>query len=207
MRDIVGRGAGQLFWGTLLIVLDFRLENFDLINDVIGACFVVSGLSLLVKLPVPAAVERFRPAHTLAIASLVLATCLEALVLADEELALPVGILHGIVSMVGVLLLIDGFRRLAAARAHTGLAETWGLTWILMVALGIFPLGLIAGVGLTAWSAGEREAMNYGAPLVIFPVLLTFVPLIHLLVSLSRTRRMAADLDEVPTESAPALPS
>lgn len=42
MGSVVRRAAGQLFVGTLVIVIDLRINRFDLINDVIGILLVAT---------------------------------------------------------------------------------------------------------------------------------------------------------------------
>ncbi len=40
-------GFSKLFWGFLIILLDFRLQNFDILPDIIGYLMIYSGLGQL----------------------------------------------------------------------------------------------------------------------------------------------------------------
>jgi len=44
------RGFRRIFWGLLLVVIDFRLNGFDILPDFIGFAIIAAGLSLLVPL-------------------------------------------------------------------------------------------------------------------------------------------------------------
>jgi len=44
------RGFRRIFWGLVFVVLDFRIDDFDLLPDFIGFAIIASGLGLLVPL-------------------------------------------------------------------------------------------------------------------------------------------------------------
>jgi hypothetical protein len=41
-----------IFWGTLIVVIDFNINSFDLINDFIGMVMITAALGKLCRLPV-----------------------------------------------------------------------------------------------------------------------------------------------------------
>lgn len=40
-------GYSKLFWGFLILLLDFRINGFDIIPDLIGYLFISNGLGML----------------------------------------------------------------------------------------------------------------------------------------------------------------
>lgn len=44
------RGFSKLFWGFLIILLDFRIQGFDILPDIIGYLMIYSGLTQLIYL-------------------------------------------------------------------------------------------------------------------------------------------------------------
>ena len=61
------RGFRRIFWGLLLVVVDFRLSGFDILPDFIGFAIIAVGLGLLVPLN-----PRFQTAKIMAMILVVL---------------------------------------------------------------------------------------------------------------------------------------
>lgn len=203
MGSVVRRAAGQLFVGTLVIVIDLRINRFDLINDVIGILLVVSGLTLLAGLPPSRATERFDLARNLAIFSAVL-TVLEQFVDLDAGSDVwPVNLVASLIGLVGVLLMADGFRRLATDHQVPPLIETWELSFRLLLFGAFVPVVLLDLAGIVVWLANDGRRVNFETPLAFIAVLLALVPLVHLLMSLHRTQTLAATFDPAPTLPTP----
>lgn len=199
MGNVVRRAAGQLFVGTLVIVIDFRINGFDLINDVIGILLVVSGLTLLASLPRSRATERFDLARNLAIFSAIVTVLEQFVDLSAGSDLWPVSLVGNLIGLVGVLLMADGFRRLATDHQVPPLIETWELSFRLLLFGAFVPLVLLDLAGLVVWLANGGRQVNFETPLAIIAVLLALVPLVHLLMSLHRTQALAGAFDPAPT--------
>jgi hypothetical protein len=61
------RGFRRIFWGLLLVVIDFRLNGFDILPDFIGFALIAAGAGLLVPLN-----PRFQTAKIMALILIVL---------------------------------------------------------------------------------------------------------------------------------------
>ncbi len=173
------RSAKLVFAGSLVIVLDFQINGFDLINDAVGVGLVVAGLWRLHPTDVAA---RWTPLALVAgVVCLLFAVWMQVV-------AIP-GPLFWITPMAsiattvfGVLAFRDACRHLALERA----ASSWSTSLRLAVSIwgGLLFLGLVA----MAATGGD---VYYEGPWAIPVVALGFVPAVHLMISLGRTASQA----------------
>jgi hypothetical protein len=91
------RGFRRIFWGLFLVVLDFRINGFDILPDFLGFVLIAMGLGLLVLLD-----RRFLTARVLAVLLIVLslATLLQHTDAAKAE-AWPAGWVVGVAAQGG----------------------------------------------------------------------------------------------------------
>lgn len=183
--DPMSRGnlASACRWiltGTLVIVLDVSIDGFDLVNDTLGALVVVGGILLLIGV-VDAPGNRRRTRWLVVVAG--------AGVLCSLTDQLGLTAFAGWTQVVGAALLATVLATvLAAESGHEGWSEAarrWQLNRRLVVWLWLIPAALLevlVRVGLDG---------SYESPLALPLVIVALAPLVHLIVTLLHTARVA----------------
>jgi hypothetical protein len=198
--EVAYQALGRIFWGVLICVLDFNLSTttnregfkFDVISDVIGAILIVRGLGQLQ----PLVFDR-QYAGILSFCYIVaMVEVLEAIV--DHfiiQWPLPLGIAYGIWSLVSLYAVFRfcGSMRIFCFSATLFETEaTWITSERFILWLVLIPAIGMQIVGLMATGAGPRGLASLG-PLVIAVAVAALVALIHLLLSIARTRTALRD--------------
>lgn len=184
------QSAWLVFAGSLVVFLDFEINGFDLISDVIGAGLVVAGI---VKLSSAGLGRRF------ATPALVASVVWFLLTVPMQVVTLP-GLFNWVAGLAGLGTAVFGllaFRDACRELGLDGAASSWSTSLLLVSWIwgGFALLGAVFAVV----NGGE---FFYEGPWVIPFVVLAFVPGVHLLMSLKRTAS-AADRGGV----APPAPS
>ena len=179
-----------IFWGAIICILDFSINGFDVINDIIGAMMISVGTFRLAGIEVH---ERYRNVLTfvkiVALAQIVAAVLAYVHVPTNIALSL-LQLVFGLVTLVAVIGFCVAMRWFAEAAVLPEAAKSWRTTTTLFVVIHVVPLGLLYLAGFIAMITGESFNIDLGAAgLLLFIVLV--VPLIHLFVSTSRTVRAA----------------
>jgi len=179
-RTGLARAAGILLAGTLVIVFDVRIDQFDIIADAVGGVLVVIGI-----LRVRSSVRGAEAVTTLmmVLAAIGLVASIIETVSVNNLLA---GIL-GTAQPIGVVLLADLLARSLTAGDHA-LSDTWRMTYHLVLWLGVVPMLVLNAIALVS------GPMRIETPLVLVLLVIMAVPLIYLLVALWRTTRLPADV-------------
>lgn len=173
------RSAKLVFAGSLVLVLDFQINGFDLINDAVGVGLVVAGLWRLQATDVA---PRWTPLA-------LVAGIVWFLMVAVTQVVTILGSLSWIAAMsalattaLGALVFRDACHHLTLHRA----ASSWSTSLRLAVSIwgGLLFLGLVA----MAATGGE---FYYEGRWAILIVVLGFVPAVHLMISLGRTASQA----------------
>lgn len=169
------RSAKLVFAGSLVVVLDFEINRFDLINDAAGVGLVVAGLGRLHTTDVAA---RWTPLAIAAAGVWFLMTAVMQVVTIPGPLSWLVAISAVAATLYGALAFRDACRHLALDRA----VSSWSTSLRLASSIwgGLLFLGLIA----MAAAGGE---FHYEGPWAILVVVLGFMPAVHLMISLGRT--------------------
>lgn len=186
----VVRGLWLIFWGTLVIVLDFSINGFDLLNDVIGYVLVLIGvLRLAGQDGGPGYAGRMKFVTPMAILALVLSV-LRQLPLPPEVfgmvawLSLPI--------LVGTIVFFDAIRQMSGHRGLMRSRASWSVTLLLFLAVYVAPLALFwAVIGLMLLL--RRSFFLNLPPVLIIPTLIAaLVPIVHLFISIRRMQREIA---------------
>lgn len=176
---VLARSATLVFAGALVVLLAFEINGFDLINDVIGAGLVLAGLWGLQTAG--------------------LAARWSSLAVASGAVFLVVTVLTEVGAMPWPLLWLGGLTGLATAilggLTFRDACDRQGLfrvvsSWSTSLRLVVWIWGGLAVLGLFLWGAAGG-AFHYEGPAAIPVVILVFVPAVHMLISLWRTRSNA----------------
>ncbi len=179
----------MVFWGGLIVVFDFSINGFDLINDVIGMILIAIGVFQLASFDVGPRYRGFMTfARIMAIVG-VIGSLLSQVGGLRGELGILL-MLVGLAELVATILFCVAMRLLSERYGLAQAAQSWRTTTLLFVLIYLIPLGGFYLIALGAILAGESFHINLGpAGLLLLPIF--FVPLVHLFVSTSRMKRAA----------------
>jgi hypothetical protein len=187
---------GKIFWGTLICVLDFHFSQttngsgfrFDVISDVVGTALIAWGLGQLRPL-VPDAV--YASILTFGQAVAVFAV-LDAL--ADHIITpwpLPLRLLRLVFSLLclwAIYRFCFAMQLLTGSLALSHVVHSWRASGTLFLWLNLAPAVILHAISLPVMFSRERAHLDLG-PLAIAIVIAAFIPLVHILVSIWRTRK------------------
>jgi hypothetical protein len=193
--EVAFHALGRIFWGVVICVLDFNLTmttnsegfKFDVISDVIGAILIARGIGQLRPLV-------FDPhyAGTMDFCSIVaMIAVLDAIV--DHFVLrwpMPMRVAHSmwdIVSLYAVYRFCGAMRTFCFSASLFDTEATWMTSERLVMWLVLVPAVIIQVFGLMASGAPPRELAHLSL-LVVAAVIAAAVGLIHVLLSLTRTR-------------------
>ena len=190
------RALAKIFWGTLLAVLDFWLSyttngsgiRFDVLNDAVGMLLIAWGVYQLSAIWDEPAYRR----------TMSLCFCVSLLALGQavlDHLVLPWPPLFGVVStLFSLVCLVCIYLFCAAMRTFCWLGQldqaeaSWRTSQLLFLILSLVPSAIMHAAGWLYFAAAGRASLEIG-PLAILLLIAAVVPLIHMFVSISRTRR------------------
>ena len=156
----------QLFWGLLLVILDFSINGFDLLVDGVGYLIVAAGCRGLSPLSM-----KFATARTLCF---VLAVAWLLGFAVHGELAVAYGLVTMIVNCAMIWQLLGGIGEFAMLRQRQDLADRAGNRRVAYVAI-------MVGTSLLAFAMqGSRNADPLAIILVI-GMLILIVMILHLI--------------------------
>jgi len=184
-----------VFWGGILCVFDFKLNGFDVLNDVLGAVLIAWGVLRLGSSQIH---ERYRQAMLFVqvMALLYVIQAINAYV--RYEFPRPLAFLlhvYGIAKMAATVVFCLAMRWLCIATGLTRSEQSWKTTTVLFAVIYLVPWGLLHVVWIVCLITGQSFRFDLGP--AILPILgLFFVPLIHLFVSTSRMRNEAASVPD-----------
>ncbi len=165
----------MLLFGTLVIVIDLRIDGFDLINDMIGAVLVIIAVAGFPK-SVPEPVRIHLP--LLGLASIALIAAVAQQIDPESVVTSALGWSYAVGAWLTARMLATAF----GDENDDIMAAQWSASERLLLWLGIVP---IVGLSIVGWLI---EPTGTGiAPIAVATLVLTFLPLLHLLVSLYRT--------------------
>jgi len=156
----------QLFWGLLLVILDFNINGFDLLPDGLGYLIVAAGCSGLSTLS-----PRFSKARTLCFISAALWLIGFAI---QGDIAIVYGLATTLVNCAFIWQLLGGIGEFAMDRGRSDLAERAHNRRLAYVAVMI-------GTTLLAFMInGSRDAGSLVVVLVV-SMLILMVMILHLI--------------------------
>ena len=179
-----------IFWGGLICVFDFKINEFDLLNDFVGMIMITWGVIQVSKVNVH---DRYSMAM-LFVKIVAVLTSLEALqehfaYRIPEFLSIMLYVI-GVASMLATVVFCVAMRWLSSEATLERSVRSWKTTTILFSVIYLIPLGIFYCAAAVAIAIGETIDIDLGlAGLLLLPLLL--LPLIHFFVSTSRIKKEA----------------
>ena len=182
-----------VFWGGLITVLDFKINGFDLLHDLIGMILITFGVFILASVPVH---QRYRRVMVFVLVMTVLSVLNTIRVSAGIELPSGAGMvlsIYNIVALGAICAFCLAMLWLCVEARLPRAMESWRLTTFLFVGIYFVPMGLFYAIGFLFQMQGKEFHFNINNACGVFVLLGIFaVPLIHLFISTSRMRREIA---------------
>ena len=180
-----------IFWGGIICVLDFKINGFDIINDVIGTIMIAWAVSRLSNLNVH---SHYRTA--MLFVKIISILCIAEAVIAHFHYRIsdPIAFvmhLFGIAKMLATVVFCVAMLWLCRAAGLSRSEKSWKITAILFGVIYLIPWGLLHFVWIVCLITGKRFSFNIG-PAVLLILLVFIIPLIHLFISTSRMKTEAA---------------
>ncbi|MHC4896423.1 MAG: hypothetical protein ACYTGW_04875 [Planctomycetota bacterium] len=177
-----------IFWGGLLCVVDFKINGFDILNDVLGWALIAYGVFGLAKQPCDDVYDTMMMFARIVVA---LATVSAVVEQVDGNLW-HFDTLIGAVILAGIYVFCRAMVRLCIRYSWFLAEASWRTTGVLFLVIYVIPLGFIY-LGALAAIVTESNPFAFSLPPVwVIPVIVVFfIPLIHLFVSTMRMKREA----------------
>ena len=156
----------QVFWGMLLVFLDFSFNGFDLLVDGIGYLFIAAGCAGLSVLS-----QRFNAARILCF---VLAILWLIGLMAMGEISIVIGLLATVTNCMMIWQLLGGIIEFASQNQRRDLAtraENRRLMYVVIILISTL---------LSFALSGSRDAAPLAIPIVVSMLVLT-VMILHLI--------------------------
>ena len=179
-----------IFWGGLICVLDFKINEFDLLNDFVGMIMITWGVIEVSKVKVH---DHYSMAM-LFVKILAVLTSLQALqehftYRIPEFLSVMLYVI-GAASMLATVVFCVAMLWLSSEATLQRSVRSWKTTTILFSVIYLIPLGIFYSAAAVAIAIGKTIDIDLGlAGLLILPLLL--LPLIHFFVTTSRMKNEA----------------
>jgi hypothetical protein len=192
--DAAYGALGKIFWGTLLCILDLSVSTesngfgfkFDFLNDAIGAGLIAWGISDLRPVlndPDYSAIIGFcYPPALLAIASAILEHFIVPWPAPMKLLAVG----FSFWCSIAIFRFCFAMQLLCEAASLPEAAASWRFSRGFFLYLGLIPKALFECWNSLAIVTGQSWSIDIG-PLA-FALVILFLPIIHILVSIARTR-------------------
>ena len=190
-----------IFWGGLLWIFDFKLNDFDILNDVLGTILIAVAVTRLARVDVS---PRYRSAMKF-IKVMAYVSVVTSIV---KMTGTNVHILYALISLAQLAATIIFSLAMHWFCLEGGLprsAASWKLTMLLFAAIYAVPLGFSYIAGIIAQLMGTNYNLNLG-PAALLLILVFFLPIIHLFISTSRMRKEAAGGGTYPGHGFEVLP-
>lgn len=157
---------GRIFWGELLVILDLRINGFDVLPDVIGYFLVALGCQALTA--------ESKKYSTAATCSWILVAASIAAFFVPGDVALPFGLVFMVVDCTMVWFLLGGIIDYVLERERADLAQKAAarrIAYILIMAITM----------LAIFSAGSAHGLGVVAVVGLICMLIVMVMILHLI--------------------------
>jgi hypothetical protein len=192
-----------IFWGGLFWIIDFKINNFDLLNDVLASILVALGVQRLARIDVSERYHKLmRPVYLVALISIFVT------ILKMFSLGQPFTLLFTLFTLAQLAAIIAFCVAMRWFCLEAGLmrsAESWRLTTILFLTLFVGPLALMYLAMLGGQVLGTTWSLSLGLS-VLFVLAAFVVPFVHFFISTTRMRREAAGGGQFPGHAFPVIP-
>lgn len=192
---IARNALGKIFWGTLICVLDFHFSQtsngsgfrFDVISDVVGTAMIAWGLGQLRPL-VPDATYAGILSFCQAVAVFAVLDALIDHIIAPWPLPFRLlSIVFSLFCLVAIYRFCYAMQLLCRSLALSQVEQSWRLSGGLFLWLNLIPAVILHVVSLPVMFSRNRVNLDLG-PLAIVILIAACIPLVHILVSIWRTR-------------------
>lgn len=183
------RPLKMIFWGALLVVLDFRINGFDLLNDTIGMILITIAVFSLAQIRVD---DRYWTMMSFVRIMSAVALAKSVVVQIPMRGSTGMGVLLALTSLIGLIATMVFFaamRRLCQSGGLSRSARSWTTTLTLFAVIYLIPMGLFYAIALFCMASGKSFSYHEQWMILLIPVFL--VPPIHMFVSTSRMKREA----------------
>ncbi len=189
-----------VFWGGILCILDFNVNGFDVLNDIVGTLLITWGVLRLGSFEVH---NRYRIAMRFVQVIAIISVAQAINVYLRYETPQPLIALwhiYGIAKMAATVVFCVAMRWLCIAAGLTRSESSWRITTFLFLVIYLIPWGLLHMVWIGCLITGKRFSFDLG-PAVLLILIVFFLPLIHLFVSTSRMRAEVQSISHTADES------
>jgi hypothetical protein len=195
---------GKIFWGTLICVLDFHFSQtsngsgfkFDVINDVVGTVMIAWGLGQLAPLVADSTyvgIMRFCGAVA---AMAVIDALLDHIVTPWPPPVRVIWVAFSLLCLASIYRFCFAMRLFCGSVALLREEESWQSSQGLFLWLNVVPALILHAVSLPWLLSHGQRRLEIG-PIAIVIVIVGFIPLVHILLSISRTRKALEEPGEL----------
>ena len=163
----ISKRFGQIFWGLLFVVLDFKINEFDLIPDFLGYILVALGCGGLVNLS--------RDFSTAKVLNWVLVVLEFAGYVVNRDIAFIYSLFYTVLNCTMMWFLLGGIMEYASARMRRDLSERASNRRIAYVAL----MGIAYIIPLFVHDS--RDAAGTAGVVLVICMLILLVLILHLI--------------------------
>lgn len=185
-----------VFWGGLICVFDFKINGFDILNDVVGSIMVTIGVFRLGDIEVN---DRYSKA--MLYAKIIAILCILRAFHSQFTYPVPMVIsflllVLGLATMVAIVVFCIAMRWFCEEAALRESVRSWRVTTVLFALVYMIPLGLLYLASLAANVTGASFHFNLPGPIALVFIAVLFIPLIHLFISTSRMKNEAQSVPD-----------
>jgi len=191
-KTVIG-GLRLIFWGALLCVLDVSINDFDVLNDVVGMLLITWGVF---RLGTQDGGESYRKALVFVKIAAVVGTAYAIV----DQFPVSLGVFGNLISLLILAGIYVFCRAMTTLARHHGLhrsTASWRTTGLLFLVIYIVPLGILTAITLALYLGGPSSDFQIiNDPLLALPLLaVLLLPVVHLFISTSRMRNEVDDLE------------
>ncbi|MGI9240699.1 MAG: hypothetical protein ACR2RV_07855 [Verrucomicrobiales bacterium] len=180
-----------IFWGGLICIFDLKINNFDLLHDLVGTIMIAWGVFALGGIKVHESYAKAMRFVQTVVALSCLTTLMDQFGYPRSSFISTLLSLLGTVEMIAIVVFCVAMRWLCIHAELVESTRSWRTTTLLFTFIYLIPLGLFYCAAAIAIATGNSFSIQLGpAGLLLLPVL--FAPLVHLFVSTSRMKNEAA---------------
>lgn len=179
-----------IFWGGIICILDFKINGFDIINDVIGTFMIAYGVFKLADIQV-----HNRYAAAMKYVKIISILCIFQAIVDNFNYNVPdilsiLLLLFGLAKVIAIVVFCIAMGWFCEVASLVKSRQSWKITTILFTVIYLIPLGLFYLISILTMASGESFNIDLGPSALILLVVFC-VPLIHLFISTSRMKNEA----------------
>ena len=179
-----------IFWGGLICVFDFKINDFDLLHDLIGSLMIACGVFTLSGINVHEPYAKAMRFVQVVVVLSCLTTLMDQFGYPRSNFISTLLWLFGTVEMIAIVVFCVAIRWLCIRAELVESTRSWRTTTLLFTFIYLIPLGLFYCAAAIAIATSSSFNIQLGpAGLLLIPIF--FAPLVHLFISTSRMKNEA----------------